>query len=47
MMWALAVLALEELAIWLIVRKTVGPIDWSKLQEPTDLAAVMFHTWYR
>lgn len=37
MIWvALAVLALEELAIWFTVRKTLGPVDWSKLNEPFD-----------
>lgn len=47
MMWALLVLAVEELAIWLVVRRTVGPVDWSKLQEPTDLATILANTWYR
>jgi hypothetical protein len=36
MMWAFVVLALEELAIWLIVRKTLGPIDWSQFNKPFD-----------
>lgn len=48
MIWlALAVLAVEELAIWLIVRKTLGPIDWKKLNEPTDLATLLAQSWYR
>jgi hypothetical protein len=44
---ALAVLVGEEFAIWLVVRRTLGPVDFEALNEPTDLATILAAQLYR
>jgi hypothetical protein len=33
--------------IWLVVRRTLGPVDFEALNEPTDLATILAAQLYR
>jgi hypothetical protein len=44
---AFAVLAGEESPIWLAVRRTLGPVDFEALNEPTDPATILAAQLYR